>query len=270
MPRFAANLSWLYTEVPFDERPALAAADGFEAVECLFPYETLDAPHFHTLLKSCGLPLVLFNAPPGNWTQGERGLACLPQRRAEFRQTLLDIALPYVEATHCPRLHIMAGIPPSETTQQQALDCLLDNLAWACQQTAGTGIGLVIEPINPVDMPGYFLTHQAQAHQIVEQIGAPHLGVQMDLYHCHRVEGCVEELLHHYLPSGAIHHLQIAGYPGRHEPSAGSIPYPKLFAYLDQQRWMGYVGCEYHPETQTRAGLARWKETWHGSSIFHE
>lgn len=259
MPRFAANISWLYTEVPFVERMALAAEDGFAAVECLFPYEEMDARNCQLLLECAHLPLVLFNAPPGNWAHGDRGLASIPQRRHEFRRTFLDIALPYAVKTHCPRLHIMAGILPPDGERQRAHDCFLDNLAWASQEAAPLGIGLVIEPINPQDMPGYFLTHQAQAHQIVQLIGASHLGVQMDLYHCQQVEGMAMQQLRHYLPSGAIHHLQIAGHPGRHEPIAGTIPYPELFAFLDEQSWPGYVGCEYRPNTQTRMGLDQWK-----------
>ena len=268
MPQFSANLSWLYFEVPFPDRVTQAAADGFSAVECLFPYQELSAQEFRSRLSDQALDLVLFNAPPGNWAQGERGLAIHEERQAEFRQSFLEVALPYALATHCPCLHIMAGLMGQDDSPQRLRDTFLENLAWACRQAAVHHLGLVIEPINPIDMPNYFLTHQAQAHTLVQAIDAANLGVQMDLYHCHRVEGQVAQEVLQWVPSGRVHHIQIAGFPGRHEPAGGDIDYPYLFTLLDTLGYAGHVGCEYRPATTTREGLLRWwpaQRTIHGT-----
>ena len=258
MPHFSANLNWLYSEVPFPNRAAQAAADGFSAVECLFPYQELSASEFHVQLTDQALDLVLFNTPPGNWAKGERGLAIHEEKQAEFRQSFLEVALPYALVTHCPRLHVMAGVMGPDDSSQRLQDTFLENLAWACRQAAVHHLGLVIEPINPMDMPNYFLTHQAQAHALVQTLDAANLGVQMDLYHCHRVEGQVTQEVLHWVPSGRVHHMQIAGFPGRHEPIGGDIDYPSLFALLDTLGYEGHVGCEYQPTTTTRAGLLQW------------
>ncbi|MDE1942685.1 MAG: TIM barrel protein [Betaproteobacteria bacterium] len=254
MPRFAANLTLLYSEVPFEARFAAARADGFEAVECLFPY-SLPAHDFRAQLEAAGLRQVLFNAPPGDWAAGERGLAALPGREAEFRRSILEQALPYADTLRCPLLHVMAGILPPGADPVAWRDTYLENLSWTATQAASHGVTLTIEPLNPVDMPGYFLQRQAEAHAIVMAVGAANLGVQMDLYHCHQVEGQLAVQLADYLPTGRVCHLQVAGYPGRHEPDVGEIDYPPLFREIDRLGYAGWIGCEYRPLAGTSQGL---------------
>ncbi|MBY0409482.1 MAG: hydroxypyruvate isomerase family protein [Burkholderiaceae bacterium] len=249
MPRFAANLSMLYPEVDFLDRFAAAAADGFDAVEYLFPYDYAPDALFD-LLRTHGLAQVLFNAPPGDWAAGERGLACLPGREQEFRDGL-DKALAYAKALQCPRIHVMAGLVPAHLDPVQVRATYVANLAWAAQRAAAQGCDILMEPINPRDMPGFFLSRQDQAHAIVQEIGAPNLKVQMDLYHLQIVEGDVATKLRHYLPTGRVGHLQIAGVPQRHEPNTGEINYTYLFEVIDEVSqacgWQGWVGCEYRP-----------------------
>lgn len=258
MPRFAANLTLMYPEHAFLDRFAAAAADGFTAVECLFPYDWPVA-ELVARLQAHGLVQQLFNAPPGDWAAGDRGLACLPQRREEFRRGLVEQALPCARALGCRRLHVMAGVTPDIVPGGVARDTLratyLDNLAWAAQAAVADGVELLIEPINPRDMPGYFLNRQDEAHAIVAAVGAPNLKVQMDLYHCQIVEGDVATKLRQYLPSGRVGHLQIAGVPERHEPDTGELNYPYLFDLIDALGWTQPIGCEYRPRAGTSAGL---------------
>lgn len=263
MPRFAANLSWLYTDHAFVDRFAAAARDGFDGIECLFPYE-YDAQELRARLDDHGLCWVLFNAPPGNWAAGERGLAALPGREEEFRCGIeqgLDVA----HTLGCSRLHVMAGLTQSHLDPDRQWAAYQSNLAWAAEQAAPANVKLLIEPINPIDMPGYLLTRQADAHRLVADINAPNLLVQMDLYHCQIVEGEVMSWL-----TGALHpqqgrsrvgHMQIAGVPGRHEPDEGALDYPAVFELIDQLGYAGWVGCEYKPRRAaepggTSAGLA--------------
>ena len=254
MPRFAANLSMMYTEHAFLDRFAAAAADGFDAVEFLFPYDHAPA-EIASRLSDNGLQQVLFNAPPGDFAAGERGIACLAERRDEFRRGLLERALPYALALGCPRVHLMAGLMPAGAERAALRAVYVDNLAWAAREAASAGLDLLIEPINTRDIPGYLLNRQDAAHQIVEEVGAPNLKVQMDLYHCQIVEGDVAMKLRHYLPTGRVGHLQIAGVPDRHEPDQGELNYPYLFTLLDELGWAGHIGCEYRPRAGTSAGL---------------
>jgi hydroxypyruvate isomerase len=262
MPRFAANLSLMYTEHAFPDRFAAARADGFEAVEYLFPYEH-EAGELAQRLADQGLKQVLFNAPPGCWSEGERGMACLPGREAEFRRGFEEQALPYAQALDCPRIHVMAGIAPAHADRALLQDTYLANLAWAARLAAPSGIELLVEPINTRDIPGYFLNRQADAHAVVQAVGAPNLKVQMDLYHCQIVEGDVATKLRQYLPTGRVAHLQIAGVPERHEPDVGELHHPYLFALLDQLGYDGWVGCEYRPRAGTSQGLG-WLRRWWG------
>ena len=254
MPRFAANLSMMYTEHAFLDRFAAAAADGFDAVEFLFPYDPAPA-EIASRLTDNGLQQVLFNAPPGDFAAGERGIACLAERRDEFRRGLLDKALPYALALGCPRVHVMAGLMPAGTERAALRAVYVDNLAWAAREAASAGLDLLIEPINTRDIPGYLLNRQDAAHQIIEEVAAPNLLVQMDLYHCQIVEGDVAMKLRHYLPTGRVGHLQIAGVPDRHEPDQGELNTPYLFTLLDELGWAGHIGCEYRPRAGTSAGL---------------
>ena len=254
MPRFAANLSFLYPEHPFLERFAAAASDGFRAVELAFAYE-FGAADIARRLADQGLSQVLINAPPGDLAAGERGLACLPGREADFRRSLIEQALPLALALGCPRVHVMAGVAPPGVDPARLQDTFLANLGWAAAQAAPMGVELLIEPINPRDVPGYFLTHQQQAHRIVEQTGAHNLKVQMDLHHCQIVEGDVAMKLRQYLPGGHVGHLQIAGVPDRHEPDGGELYHPYLFDLIDQLGYKGHIGAEYRPRAGTSAGL---------------
>ena len=256
MPRFAANLSMLYNEHAFLDRFAAASADGFQAVEYLFPY-AFEARELGMRLADHGLQQVLFNAPPGDWDAGERGIACLPGREAEFRSGFAQ-ALAYAEALDCPRVHVMAGLAP-QGAERAALQATYEaNLAWAAELAAGAGREVLIEPINTRDIPGFFLNRQDEAHRTVQAIGAPNLKVQFDLYHCQIVEGDVAMKLRQYLPSGRVGHLQIAGVPERHEPDVGEVNYPYLFKLIDELSanggWSGWVGCEYRPARGAQPG----------------
>ena len=249
MPRFAANLSMLYTEHPFLDRFAAAAADGFRAVEFLFPYE-FAAADIAARLKEHGLTQALFNAPAGNWAGGERGTACLPGREDEFRRGV-ERALEYARALDCPRIHLVAGLAPEGADRSALRATYVANLAWAAAQAPH--LTFLIEPINPRDIPGFFLNRQDDAHAVVQEIGAPNLKVQMDLYHCQIVEGDLARRIEAYLPTGRVGHFQIAGVPERHEPDVGELNYPYLFDLIDRLGYTGPIGCEYRPR-DSRAG----------------
>ena len=264
MPRFAANLSLMYTELPFLDRFEAAARDGFTGVEFLFPY-AWPAEELAARLRANGLQQVLFNAPPGGtdpasiaaaWDAGERGTAALPGREAECRAGL-DLALRYAEALDCPRIHLMAGKLPAgisaDAPEVQA--SWLANLRGAAAQAQAAGRTVLIEPINPRDMPGYALQRQDQAHALVAAVDSPHLQVQMDLYHCQIVEGDLATRLRQHLPTGRVGHLQIAGVPERREPDRGEVNYPFLFDLIDALGYEGWIGCEYRPAAGTSAGL---------------
>ena len=261
MPRFAANLSMMYTEVNFLDRFAAAAADGFTAVEYLFPY-AYDKSEIADRLKAHGLTQALFNGPPGDWDQGERGLASLPGRETQFRAGVLEQALPYAQALGCKRVHLMAGVVPDGADRATHRATYITNLAWAAKEAAKAGVQILMEPINTRDVPGYFLNRQDHAHEIIREIGAPNLFVQMDLYHCQIVEGDVAMKIRKYLGDpqhrGRVGHFQIAGVPERHEPDVGEIHHAYLFKLLDEVSaacgWDGYVGCEYRPARGAVAG----------------
>ena len=258
MPRFAANLSMMYTEHAFLDRFEAAAKDGFDAVEYLFPY-AFTATDLKQRLDDHGLAQVLFNAPPGDFDAGSRGMACLPGRGDEFQTGFLGRALPFAIALGCPRVHVMAGIAPPGSARDALRATYVERLAWAAGEAAAAGIEVLIEPINTRDIPGYFLNRQDEAHAIVQEVGAPNLKVQMDLYHCQIVEGDVAMKLRRYLGDpqhrGRVGHLQIAGVPERHEPDIGELHHPYLFALLDELGWTGHIGCEYRPRAGTTAGL---------------
>lgn len=256
MPRFAANLTLMYTEHPFLDRFAAAAADGFEAVECLFPYEH-PPQALAEALRAHGLEQALMNMPPGRWDAGDRGLACLPGREAEFWDHA-HTALRYAQATGCKRLHAMAGRVPEGVPAAELTAVFVENLRRACDLLAPHGITVLIEPLNERDNPGYFLNRQAQAHAIVQQARRANLKVQMDFYHCQISEGDLSTRLRQHL--SGVGHIQIAGVPDRHEPDTGEIHYPHLFRLLDELGYSGYVGCEYRPRAGTSAGLGWWRQ----------
>jgi 2-dehydrotetronate isomerase len=256
MPRFAANLSLMYGEHAFLDRFAAAARDGFEAVEYLFPYDHATEVLAHAL-REHGLQQVLFNAPPGDWAAGERGLAALPGREAEF-QAGLHQALHYAQALGCKLVHVMAGV--ATQAPEVHAEVYLRNLRWAAAQAERCGVTLLIEPLNPRDMPGYWLQRQAHAHEVVAAVGSAHLQVQMDIYHCQIVEGDVSTQLCQYLPTGRVGHIQIASVPERHEPHEGELNYAHLFALIDRLGYRGHIGCEYRPRGETSAGVAAWRK----------
>lgn len=251
MPRFAANLTMMYTEHAFPERFAAAAKDGFDAVEYLFPYD-FPAGDIKTWLDAGHLTQALFNAPPGDWAAGERGMAALPGRESEFR-TSIETALGYARVLGNRKLHVMAGLIPAGQTREACRDVYLQNLAYAAQAARADGITILIEPINTRDMPGYFLNRQDDAHAICAEVGAPNLQVQFDCYHCQIVEGDLAVKLKRDM--AGIGHIQIAGVPERHEPDTGELNYPYLLALIDSLGYDGYIGCEYKPRGQTSAGL---------------
>ena len=296
MPRFAANLSLMYTDRPFIERFKAAHLDGFKSVECLFPYEhsceDLDRTLTQTHLKQ-----VLINTPPGGhdgsrvstmWNLGMRGVACLPGHEQEFEAGFM-LALKYAKAMKCRQIHAMAGCVPlafqekttdsnlpltsSDLAQTRGplLDTFLENLCKAANWAAQEGIDVLIEPINTRDIPHYFLNRQAQAHHIVETLGLPNLKVQMDLYHCQIVEGDVIQKIKHYLPSGRVAHIQVAGVPLRQELHFGELNYQEVFKVLDEVadacQWQGCVGLEYRPKEGAQAEGTSRGLTWLKDSV---
>lgn len=260
MPRFAANLTMMFTEVPFLERFDAAARAGFEAVEYLFPYAH-PPQEVAAALQGAGLTQALFNAPAGDWENGERGIAALAGRDEEFTQGL-ETAMAYAEALDCPRIHVMAGIPepqgPARRTPQQALEhpaaeTYIRRIRQAADRAATEGRRVLIEPINHVDMPGYFLGSVTLGLRLLERIGRDNVGLQLDLYHAQITDGDLTRLLRS--TAEAVEHVQIASVPDRHEPDAGETSYPHLFSVLDEVGYSGWVGCEYHPAGRTEDGL---------------
>ncbi|WP_316149339.1 2-oxo-tetronate isomerase [Cupriavidus sp. BIC8F] len=251
MPRFAANLSMMYNEHAFLDRFAAAAADGFRAVEYLFPYEHA-ATDLRARLDANGLTQALFNAPPGDWAAGERGLAALPGREAEFRDAV-GRALEYAGVIGNDRVHVMAGLVPANADRPRHRAAYLENVAFAAKAAAAQGITIVLEPINTRDMPGYFLNRQDDAQAICKEIGAANLKVQFDCYHCQIVEGDIAMKLKRDM--SGIGHIQIAGVPERHEPDLGELNYPYLFEVIDGLGYEGWIGCEYRPRAGTSEGL---------------
>ena len=251
MPRFAANLSMMFNEVPFLDRFAAAAAAGFKGVEFLFPYDH-PAAEVRARLDDAGLTLALFNMPPGDWAAGERGTAGLPGREGEFRDGVRR-AIEYAGALGCPLLHCMAGLVPPGAVPGANFAAYVANVAWAAERTAAAGLRLVLEPINQRDMPGYVLNTTGQAAGIIEALGRHRVGLQFDLYHCQITEGDLTRHMEALMP--VIAHMQIADVPGRHEPGTGEINWANVLPLMDKLGYTGWVGCEYRPAGSTVAGL---------------
>ena len=257
MPKFAANLSMMFNEHDFPNRFAAAAKAGFDAVEFLFPYDysPVEVAQWH---KENNLKNVLFNLPPGDWAAGERGIAALPGREAEFRAGVAK-AIDYALALGTPQLHMMAGLVPAGSDMAIHRKTYLENMKFAAQALAKHNLTLLLEPINTRDMPGYFLNTQAQAHQLRVESGEPNVKVQMDFYHAQIMEGDLAETFKKYFKD--IGHTQIASVPKRNEPDDGEVNYPYLYQLLDEMGYEGYVGCEYRPKGKTEDGLAWFKAT---------
>jgi hydroxypyruvate isomerase len=251
MPRFSANLTMLFTEVPFLERFAAAAAAGFRAVEFVSPYA--HPPEVVAeRVRAHGLAVSVFNLPPGDWERGDRGLACDPRRVAEFREGI-PRALAYARALGCDRLHAMAGLRPPGIPEPELRSTYLANLQFAADALAADGLVLLVEAINDRDMPGYWLTTSRQAFEVMDAVGASNLRFQFDAYHLHLMEGGLAGTLDRHLDR--IGHVQIADAPGRHEPGTGEIDFASLLPQLDALGYGGWVGCEYRPRGETVAGL---------------
>ena len=251
MPKFAANLSMLFSEVPFLDRFERAAKAGFDAVELQFPYD-VPAGEIEVRLKAHGLDLVLHNLPAGDWAAGERGIACLPDRVGEFRAGVAR-AIEYATALGAPQLNCLAGKVPLGADSTRLHQTFVGNLRFAAAALKHAGIKLLVEPINTYDMPGFYLNRTAQALSILDEVGSDNLYLQYDLYHAQRTEGELAATLARHLPR--IAHVQLADNPGRNEPGTGEINYPFLFDHLDRIGYKGWVGCEYKPATTTEAGL---------------
>ena len=230
MPKFSANLSMLFTELPFLERFGAAANAGFEAVEFLFPY-AWTAQEIKQQLDMHGLQLVLHNLPAGDWDAGERGIACHPDRVQEFRDGV-GRAITYAKALGVGQLNCLAGKAPAGVSDDRLRQTFVDNLTYAAAQLKQAGLKLLIEPINSVDIPGFYLTRTTQAATILAEVGADNAFIQYDIYHAQRMEGELAETMQKYLPR--IGHIQLADNPGRHEPGTGEINYPFLFSHLDK------------------------------------
>ena len=252
MPKFAANLTMLFNEVPFLERFALASEAGFEAVEYLFPYD-YNAAELKQELSDNGLVQVLHNLPAGNWASGERGIAVLPDRIDEFRRGVV-MAIDYATALGCKQVNCLAGIAPAGLSNDVLRSTFVHNLRLAAQELAKYDIRLLIEPINTYDIPGFYLNTVEQAASIIEEVGSDNLFIQYDLYHQQRTRGELVATYERHKES--IAHVQLADNPGRNEPGTGEINYPVVFKALDQAGYDGWIGCEYKPKTETQRGLA--------------
>jgi hydroxypyruvate isomerase len=251
MPRFAANLTMMFNEVPFLERFRAAAVAGFTAAEFLFPYEHTPE-EVASAAKAAEIEIVLFNMPAGNWGAGERGITGLPGREEEFRAGV-DKALVYAKALGVPRLHAMAGIAPAGADLAACKSTLIANLKYAAEKLAAEQITLLLEAINTRDMPGFLVSTQKDSHAICAEVGAPNLKMQMDLYHMQIMEGDLATTLKKY--ASECGHIQIAGCPERHEPDTGEVRYEYLFKVIDAMGYAGWLGCEYRPAGKTTEGL---------------
>jgi 2-dehydrotetronate isomerase len=254
MPKFAANLSWLYQELPFLDRFDAAARSGFKAVEFLFPYQ-FSATEISTKLRETGLTAVLFNLPPGDFEKGERGIAAIPGRENEFRNSV-RLALEYASVLAVPRLHVMAGITRG-IEQENASATFLSNLEFALGQT--THLEFLIEPINNRDFPGYYLTTIEQAAGILAAVKHPRLRIQLDWYHAQIMGGDLCRRTERFFAD--VGHVQVAGVPDRGEPDQGEVNFSHLFRLVDKLGYEGWIGCEYKPAGKTEEGLA-WLSPW--------
>jgi len=251
MPKFAANLTMMFNEVPFLERFDKASAAGFRAVEFLFPYD-YTVEQLNDALDRNQLTLVLHNLPAGDWAAGERGIACHPDRVEEFRSGV-GRAVTYASALGVKQLNCLAGIKPQNVSDADARRTLVENLKYAAPMLKAAGIKLLVEPINTFDIPGFFLNRTQQALDIIAETGSDNVFVQYDIYHMQRMEGELAKSIEKNLPK--IAHLQLADNPGRKEPGTGEINYAFLFAFLDRIGYAGWIGCEYKPAAATEAGL---------------
>ncbi|MET3105911.1 hydroxypyruvate isomerase [Oxalobacteraceae bacterium GrIS 1.18] len=255
MIKFAANLTMLFTELPFLQRFQAAADAGFRGVEFLFPY-AFDKNALADQLDRCGIKLVLHNLPPGNWDTGKRGIACHPDRIAQF-ESGIEQAIDYATALNVTQLNCLAGIVPAGVSNALAHATMVRNLKYAADRLQSVQIRLLIEPINTFDIPGFFLSHSRQALQLIQEVGSDNLFMQYDIYHMQRMEGELINTIKNSLP--LIKHMQLADNPGRAEPGTGEINYRNLFKSLEAIGYDGWIGCEYKPANGTIEGL-HWRK----------
>jgi hydroxypyruvate isomerase len=256
MPKFAANLTMLFTELPFMQRFEAAARAGFEGVEYLFPY-AFDKKELAAALRANGLVQVLHNLPAGDWEKGERGIACHPDRVPEFRAGVAR-AIDFASALGCPQLNCLLGKLPQAVTAGDARKVVLDNLRFAAAELQAAGIRLLIEPVNSFDIPGFYLTRTDQALALMDEVGSDNLRLQYDIYHAQRMEGELGATIEKNI--ARIGHIQLADNPGRGEPGTGEIHYPWLLRHIDALGYAGWIGCEYKPRVGTFEGL-EWRRT---------
>ena len=251
MPKFSANLSMLFKEVDFLDRFERAALAGFKGVEFLFPYEW-DKKELKDRLNTHGLEVVLHNLPAGQWSAGERGLACLPDRVSEFRDGVA-LAIQYATALRCPRLNCLAGIPPVTLSEEEKRRTLVSNVRYAAEETQKAGIVLMVEALNAHDMPGFCLNNTSQVLELLKAVGHSNLHIQYDIYHMQIMEGNLIGTISQNIDR--IAHIQLADVPGRHEPGTGEIHFDNLFRAIDEMGYHGWIGCEYNPTGPTEASL---------------
>ena len=251
MPKFAANLSFMFQELDFLDRFEAAQRAGFRAVEYLFPYDHAPA-EIRARLEDNGLTQALFNLAPGKWEAGERGITALPGRQDDFRRSV-DNALRYGEALGCRQIHVLAAIVPEGTDARACEDTYVGNLAYAADAFGREGVRVLIEPLNTIDNPGYLLSTVGHARQVIETVASRNLSLQYDFYHRQIMEGSLAAGFEQH--RDIIAHIQVSGVPGRHEPDVGEINYPYLFDMLDNAGYEGWIGCEYRPAKGTLEGL---------------
>lgn len=257
MPKFAANLSFLYADLPFLDRIAAAAKDGFPAVEYVGPYDFPEGD-VAAALKAANVKQALFNLPAGDWAGGERGIGCLPDRVEEFKAGV-DTAISYAKALGCAKINCLAGIAPEGVASETLEQTLVANLKYAAPRLADAGVKLLLEPINLRDIPGFFVSTTDHAERILEAVGSENLFIQYDIYHTQIMQGDLAETYRRL--KAKIAHVQLADNPGRHEPGTGEINYPYLFNMLDAEGYDGFIGCEYKPSAGTSEGLG-WMKPW--------
>lgn len=258
MPKLAANLSLLFADQPFLDRFAAARRAGFRYVEYQFPYAAGSAAEVAAAARAAGVEVVLHNIPAGDAAKGDRGLAALPSRRAEFREGV-ERAIEYARAAACPRMNCLAGVPPADVPRAKAMDELAQNIAFAAGRLASAGMDLMVEPINPRSVPGFLLNTSADALAAIDASGASNAWLQYDLFHMQIVEGDLARTIERLLPR--IGHMQLADVPGRHEPGTGEINFAWLLPEIDRLGYSGWIGCEYNPRDGTLEGLG-WAKPW--------
>jgi hydroxypyruvate isomerase len=258
MPLLAANLSLLFPQIPFMDRFAAAARAGFRHVEYQFPYAFGAAAEVAARARDAGVEVVLHNLPAGDASRGDRGIACLPARVAEFREGV-ERAIDYARAAGCPRLNALAGIAPVDTAPELLFETLVENLRYAAARLAAAGMTLLTEPVNPRTVPGFFLNTSRQGIETIEAAGAPNLMLQYDIFHMQIVEGDLARTIERLLPK--IGHMQLADVPDRHEPGTGEINFDFLLPHIDRLGYRGWIGCEYIPKADTVEGL-RWAQPY--------